>query len=379
MGFSTDAIHFGQEHDPATGAVIAPIHLTSIFAQKELGEGQGYQYSRTGNPTRAALEKCLARLEGGAHGFAFSSGVAAIHAAMTLLKTGDHVVAGQNLYGGTIRLFEGVMKDWGLEITYADTTKLDRVESAFRPSTRMLYVETPSNPMMEITDLTACAELAHRHKALMAVDNTFMTPYLQRPGEFGADIVIHSTTKYLNGHSDGIGGAVVLDDADLAARLEMIQSWVGAVLSPFDSWLVLRSVKTLPVRMREHNKNAAAVADFLKGHSKVGEVFYPGFSANPGYDLAKKQMSGFGGMVSFETGSLENARKLTRALRLCTFSGSLGGVESIVSHPVTMSHSSLTPAQRERSGLTEGLLRISVGLEDVEDIIADLDDALVKM
>ena len=379
MGFSTDAIHFGQEHDPATGAVVVPIHLSSIFAQKELGEGQPYQYSRTGNPTRAALEKCLAQLEAGRHGFAFASGVAAIHASLTLLKTGDHIVAGDNLYGGTYRLLEQVMKDWGLEITYADTTKLDRMEAAFRPSTRMLYIETPSNPMMEITDLAACGELAHRHDALLAVDNTFITPYLQRPLECGADIVIHSTTKYLNGHSDGIGGAVIVSDAGLAERVKIIQSSVGAVLSPFDSWLVLRSLKTLPVRMRQHNQNAAAVAEFLKRRAKVVEVFYPGFPANPGYELAKKQMSGFGGMVSFETGSLENAKKVSGALRLCAFSGSLGGAESIVSHPVTMSHSSLTPAQRERSGLTEGLLRISVGLEDVEDIIGDLEQALGRI
>ena len=272
------------------------------------------------------------------------------------------------------------MKDWGLEITYADTTKLDRVESAFRPSTRMLYVETPSNPMMEITDLTACAELAHRHKALMAVDNTFMTPYLQRPGEFGADIVIHSTTKYLNGHSDGHRRRrrprrrrpcrAAGNDPELG----------GSGSQPFRQLAgAAQCEDPCPCACGSTIRMQPPWRDFLKGHSKVGEVFYPGFPANPGYDLAKKQMSGFGGMVSFETGSLENARKLTRALRLCTFSGSLGGVESIVSHPVTMSHSSLTPAQRERSGLTEGLLRISVGLEDVEDIIADLDDALVKM
>ena len=376
MGFSTDAIHFGQEHDSSTGAVIVPIYQTSIFAQERLGKDQPYQYSRTGNPTRAALEKCLARLEGGKDGLVFASGVAAIHAVLTLLNTGDHIIVGDNLYGGTYRLLEEVMKNWGLEITYVNTTKLNQLESSFRPSTRMLYVETPSNPMMEITDLTACVNLAHQRGVLMVADNTFMSPYLQRPLEVGADIVIHSTTKYLNGHSDSIGGAVILRDSGLGARLKIIQSSVGAVLSPFDSWLVLRSLKTLTVRMRQHNKNAAKVAEFLEKHPKVKEVFYPGSLSSPGYELAKKQMRGFGGMVSFETGSLENAKKISRALKLCVFSGSLGGVESIVSHPVTMSHFSLTSSQRKRSGLTEGLLRISVGLEDIKDILVDLDQAL---
>ncbi len=376
MGFSTDAIHVGQEPDPATGAIIVPIYQTSTFVQEELGKHKGYEYARTSNPTRAALERNLARLEGGEFGLAFASGMAAINAVMTLFKPGDHIVAGHNLYGGTFRLFERLLKDTGLDFSYADTTDLAATERAFRPTTRLLYIETPTNPVMEITDIAQAAALAHRSNALLAVDNTFMSSYFQRPLALGADIVLHSTTKYLNGHSDGVGGAVILKDAGLAERLKFIQNAAGAVLGPMDSWLVLRGVKTLAVRMRQHNENGLAVAKFLSEHLKVKRVHYPGLASHPQHELAKKQMTGFGGMLSFETGSLENAKKVLKSVRLCSLAESLGGVETLISHPATMTHASVPPEQRQRLGITDGLVRISVGIEDVEDLIADLEQAL---
>ena len=379
MGFATDAIHVGQEPDPATGAIIVPIYQTSTFVQEELGKHKGYEYARTANPTRAALERNLAALEHGRFGLAFASGMAAINAVMTLFKAGDHIVAGHNLYGGTFRLFERVLRDSGLSFSYANTCRLEEVERSFTPTTRMLYIETPTNPVMEITDIAAAAKLAHEHKVLLAVDNTFMSPYFQRPLELGADIVIHSTTKYLNGHSDGIGGAVILNDADLAARLKFIQNAAGAILGPFDSWLVLRGVKTLAVRMERHNSNGLAVARHLAGHPKVKKVHYPGLPSHPQYELAKKQMTGFGGMLAFETGSLENARAVLKSVRLCSLAESLGGVETLISHPATMTHASVPPEERQRLGITDGLVRISVGIEDVEDLIADLDQALGRI
>ena len=379
MGFATDAIHVGQEPDPATGAIIVPIYQTSTFVQEELGKHKGYEYARTANPTRAALERNLAALEHGRFGLAFASGMAAINAVMTLFKAGDHIVAGHNLYGGTFRLFERVLRDSGLSFSYANTCRLEEVERSFTPTTRMLYIETPTNPVMEITDIAAAAKLAHEHKVLLAVDNTFMSPYFQRPLELGADIVIHSTTKYLNGHSDGIGGAVILNDADLAARLKFIQNAAGAILGPFDSWLVLRGVKTLAVRMERHNSNGLAVARHLDGHPKVKKVHYPGLPSHPQYELAKKQMTGFGGMLAFETGSLENARAVLKSVRLCSLAESLGGVETLISHPATMTHASVPPEERQRLGITDGLVRISVGIEDVEDLIADLDQALGRI
>jgi cystathionine gamma-lyase/cystathionine beta-lyase/cystathionine gamma-lyase/homocysteine desulfhydrase len=379
MGFSTDAIHIGQEPDPATGAIIVPIYQTSTFVQAELGKHKGYEYARTSNPTRAALERNLASLEHGRFGFAFASGMAAINALLTLLKSGDHVVAGHNLYGGTFRLFDKVLKDFGLSFSYANTTRLEEVGNAMRPSTRLLYVETPTNPIMEITDIAATAELAHRQGILLAVDNTFMSPYFQRPLELGADLIVHSTTKYLNGHSDGVGGAVILNDASLAERLKFIQNAAGAVLGPMDSWLVLRGVKTLAVRMRQHNENGMAVADFLQKHPKVLRVYYPGLPCHPQFELGKKQMTGFGGMLAFETGSLENARTFLKSLRLCSLAESLGGVETLIAHPATMTHASVPPEERRRLGITEGLVRISVGIEDVEDLIADLQQALDRL
>jgi cystathionine gamma-lyase/cystathionine beta-lyase/cystathionine gamma-lyase/homocysteine desulfhydrase len=379
MGFATDAIHVGQEPDPATGAIIVPIYQTSTFVQEELGKHKGYEYARTANPTRAALERNLAALEHGRLGLAFASGMAAINAVMTLFKAGEHIVAGHNLYGGTFRLFERVLRDSGLSFSYANTCRLEEVERSFTPTTRMLYIETPTNPVMEITDIAAAAKLAHEHKLLLAADNTFMSPYFQRPLELGADVVIHSTTKYLNGHSDGVGGAVILNDADLAARLKFIQNAAGAILGPFDSWLVLRGVKTLAVRMERHNSNGLAVARHLDGHPKVKKVHYPGLPSHPQYELAKKQMTGFGGMLAFETGSLENARAVLKSVRLCSLAESLGGVETLISHPATMTHASVPPEERQRLGITDGLVRISVGIEDVEDLLADLDQALAKI
>jgi cystathionine beta-lyase/cystathionine gamma-synthase len=378
MGFRTDAIHVGQEPDPSTGAIIVPIYQTSTFVQEELGKHKGFEYARTGNPTRAALEKNLARLESGRFAFAFASGMAAINVVMTLFKSGDHVVAGHNMYGGTFRLFERVLKNFGLQFSYVNTSRLENIQPALRPNTRILFIETPTNPVMEITDIAAAAKLAHEHGALLAVDNTFMSPYFQRPLELGADIVVHSTTKYLNGHSDGVGGAAILNDPSLAERLKFLQNAAGAVLGPFDSWLVLRGVKTLAVRMEQHNENGLAIAKFLSQHPKVQKVHYPGLPSHPQHELARKQMSGFGGMLSFETGSLENARRVLKSVRLCSLAESLGGVETLISHPASMTHASVPPEDRARIGITDGLVRISAGIEDVEDLIADLEQALAK-
>lgn len=379
MGFATDAIHVGQEADSATGAIIVPIYQTSTFVQEELGKHKGYEYARTGNPTRAALEKNLACLEGGRFGYAFASGMAAINALMTLFKAGDHVVAGHDLYGGTFRLFERILKDFGITFSYVNTCRLEEVESAIHPNTRLVYIETPTNPLMQITDIAAVAKLARQRGILMAVDNTFMSPYLQRPLELGADFVLHSTTKYLNGHSDGVGGAVILNDPALAERLKFVQNAAGAILGPFDSWLVLRGVKTLALRMARHTENGMAIAKHLEGHPKVKKVNYPGLSSHPQHELAKKQMRGFGGMISFETGSLDNARKVLKSVRLCSLAESLGGVETLISHPASMTHASVPADQRRRLGITEGLVRISVGVEEVEDLIADLDQALARI
>jgi cystathionine gamma-lyase/cystathionine beta-lyase/cystathionine gamma-lyase/homocysteine desulfhydrase len=380
MGFATDAIHVGQEPDAATGAIIVPIYQTSTFVQEELGKHKGYEYARTSNPTRAALERNLAALEGARFCFAFASGMAAINCLMSLLKSGDHVVAGHNLYGGSFRLFERVLKDFGLTFSYVNTCRLEEIERALRPDTRMIFIETPTNPIMEITDIVAAASLAHSQGTRLAVDNTFMSPYFQRPLALGADLVVHSTTKYLNGHSDGVGGAIMLNDDTLAERLKFLQNAAGAVLGPFDSWLVLRGVKTLAVRMQQHNRNGIAVAQFLKHrHPKIKKVHYPGLPSHPQHELAKRQMTGFGGMISFETGSLENARKVLKSVRLCSLAESLGGVETLISHPASMTHASVPSEHRDRLGITEGLVRISVGIEEVEDIIADLDQALSKI
>ncbi|MGO9273556.1 MAG: cystathionine gamma-synthase [Terriglobia bacterium] len=379
MGFATKAIHVGQEPDPATGAIIVPIYQTSTFVQEELGKHKGYEYARTGNPTRAALERNLAALEGGEQAFAFASGMAAINVLMTLLKSGDHVVAGHNLYGGSFRLFERVLKDFGLSFSYVNTAQIASLEEGLRPNTRLIFIETPTNPVMEITDIAAVARIVHQRGIPLAVDNTFMSPYFQRPLDLGADVVVHSTTKYLNGHSDGVGGAVILKGATFAERLKFLQNAAGAVLGPMDSWLVLRGVKTLAVRMEQHNKNGMAVAQHLARHPKVKHVHYPGLASHPQHELAKRQMSGFGGMIAFETGSLENAKAVLRSVRLCSLAESLGGVETLISHPASMTHASVPPEDRARIGITDGLVRISVGIEDVDDIVGDLDQALEKI
>ncbi len=379
MGFATKAIHSGQEADPATGAVIVPIYQTSTFLQEELGKHKGYEYARTSNPTRAALERNLAALESGDFAFAFASGMAAINALFTLLKSGDHIVSGKNLYGGTFRLFERVLKNFGLEFSYANTCRVEEIEQAIRPNTRFIYIETPTNPIMELTDIAAAAGIAHAHSAILAVDNTFMSPYFQRPLELGADVVLHSTTKYLNGHSDGVGGAVILKDAELAGRLKFIQNAAGAILGPMDSWLVLRGVKTLAVRMRQHNENGMAVARHLASHPKVKKVYYPGLPDHPQHELAQRQMTGFGGMLAFEIGSLENAKTVLKWVQLCSLAESLGGVETLISHPATMTHASVPREDRMRIGITDGLVRISVGIEEAEDLIADLDQALARI
>ena len=379
MGFKTDAIHAGQEPDPTTGAVTIPIYQTSTYVQEGLGKHKGFEYARTQNPTRTALEKNMAVLEAGCAGYAFASGMAAITAlTQLLLKQDDHAVCTENVYGGTFRLFDKIVKNYGVEFTYVDTSNLGDLERAMRPNTRMVFVETPTNPLMVITDVRAVCDLAHRHNCRVVVDNTFMSPYFQRPLDLGADIVVHSTTKYLNGHSDSVGGVAVLKRKDDAARLQFIQNAAGAILSPFDSWLVLRGIKTLAVRMEGHNANGMAIAKYLAGRKDVHRVYYPGLANHTGHNLAKKQMSGFGGMIAFDLGSLDRAKRFLEAVQLCSFGESLGGVETLISHPATMTHASVPPEERARMGITDGLVRISVGIEDVEDLIEDLQQAFEK-
>ncbi|MDQ3636161.1 MAG: cystathionine gamma-synthase [Acidobacteriota bacterium] len=376
MGFATTAIHAGNEPDTATGAVSVPIYQTSTYKQDALGEHKGFEYARTQNPTRSALERNISALEGAKFGYAFASGMSATDACLKLVKAGDHVILGDNTYGGTFRLFDKVLSNYGIEFDLVDTTDIDNVEQAFKPNTKMVFVETPTNPVMSVTDLRAVSDLSHAHGAKVVCDNTFMSPYFQRPIEHGVDIVIHSTTKYLNGHSDSIGGFVALNDEKDAEWIQFIQNSVGAVLSPFDSFLVLRGTKTLAVRMEKHNENGLAVANFLAEHPKIQKVNYPGLASHPQHELAKRQQSGFGGMISFETGSLDYAKKVLENVKLCTLAESLGGVESLISHPATMTHASVPFEKREKLGITDGLVRVSVGIEDTEDIIFDLDQAL---
>ncbi|MFQ5926368.1 MAG: trans-sulfuration enzyme family protein [Terriglobia bacterium] len=379
MGFATDAIHVGQEPDPTTGAIIVPIYQTSTYVQEELGKHKGYEYARAQNPTRSALERNLARLEGATHAYAFASGMAAIHAVLTLLSAGDHVICSHAVYGGVYRLFTKILTRFGLSFSYVDTTCLEKVERALQKNSRMLYIETPTNPTMAITDLAAMAKIGGAHNLLLVVDNTFMSPYFQRPFDAGADMVVHSTTKFLNGHSDSLGGVALTNQAEWAERLYFIQKSGGAVLSPFDCWLVLRGVKTLAVRMEQHNKNGVAVARFLAEHPKVKHVHYPGLPAHPQHELARRQMCGFGAMLSFELGSRAAAERMLKHVRLCALGESLGGVETLISHPATMTHASVPPEERQKIGITDGLVRISVGIEDVEDLIADLDHALAQV
>lgn len=378
MGFATTAIHAGNEPDTATGAVSVPIYQTSTYQQEALGKHKGYEYARTQNPTRAALERNIAALEGADFGFAFASGMSATDACLKLVRSGDHVLLGDNTYGGTFRLFDRVLTDYGIEFDLVDTTDVNQVEAAFKENTKMLFVETPTNPVMSVTDLKAVSELAHAQGARVVCDNTFMSPYFQRPIEHGVDIVVHSTTKYLNGHSDSVGGFVALNDERDAERIGFIQNSVGAILSPFDSFLVLRGTKTLAVRMEKHDENGRAVAAFLAEHPKVEKVYYPGLASHPQHELAKRQQDGFGGMVSFDTGSLDNAKKVLENVKVALLAESLGGVESLISHPATMTHASVPVEKRRELGITDGLVRISVGIEDIEDIISDLDQALSK-
>ena len=376
MGFSTKAIHAGQPAEPTTGAIMTPVFLTSTYVQEELGKNKGYEYSRVSNPTRTALEQNIASLEGGSEGMAFGSGTAATDAIIHLLKPGDHVIMSRNVYGGTYRIAKMIWEEFGLRFDFVDTTNLQNIERVIRPNTRMLFVETPTNPTMEITDLEGAALIAKNHGLISVADNTFATPYLQQPLMLGFDIVVHSLTKYLNGHSDMLGGLVVTSNKGIAERLRFLQKSIGGVLSPFDAWLCLRGTKTLAVRMKQHCENAMEVARWLTTQKKVQKVFYPGLEDHPQHQLARKQMKGFGGMISFELGSLHSAAEFLKCVHLCALAESLGGVETIITHPASMTHAAIPPDRRQQIGVTDGLVRISVGIEDTEDIIADLNAAL---
>jgi cystathionine gamma-lyase/cystathionine beta-lyase/cystathionine gamma-lyase/homocysteine desulfhydrase len=374
--FTTKCLHAGQEPDPATGAIVTPIYQTSTYVQEALGRHKGYEYARTQNPTRSALENNLAAIESGKAAFAFASGMAAINAVASALTSGDHVVVSENVYGGTFRLFDGILSRYHVTFSYVDLTDIDAAARAFTPATKMLFVETPSNPVMRLTDLAAAADLAHRRGARLVVDNTFASPVLQRPLELGADLVVHSTTKYLNGHSDSVGGAVVAVRDDDIEWLRFTQNAAGAILSPFDSWLVLRGTKTLPLRMAAHSANGLALAEFLAGHPKVRHVHYPGLPSHPQHALARRQMAGFGGMLACDLGSLEAARSVLNNVHLIALAESLGGVETLISHPASMTHASVPRERREALGITDGLIRISVGVEDIDDLKEDLERAL---
>jgi len=377
-GFATRAIHAGQEPDPATGAIMTPVFLTSTYVQEELGKNKGYEYSRVSNPTRTALEQNIASLEGGTSGLAFGSGTAAVDALFHVLAPGDHVIVSRNVYGGTYRIARTIWEAYGLTFSFVDSTDMRCVEEALRPSTRMLFIETPTNPTIEITDLEACARFARAHNLLSVVDNTFATPYLQQPLGFGIDVAVHSLTKYLNGHSDMLGGLVVTSRPDVVERLRYMQKAVGAILAPFDAWLCLRGTKTLAVRMRQHCASAQEVARWLAARKGIERVLYPGLESHPGHALAGRQMRGYGGMISFDLGSLSRAASFLKHVRLCALAESLGGVETIITHPATMTHAAIPPEERARIGVTDGLVRISVGLEEVEDIIRDIDGAMTK-
>jgi cystathionine gamma-lyase/cystathionine beta-lyase/cystathionine gamma-lyase/homocysteine desulfhydrase len=377
--FATVCIHAGQVPDPSTGAIVTPIYQTSTYVQDALGVHKGYEYARTQNPTRSALEANLAAIEHGKAAFCFASGMAATGAVMTLLKSGDHVVATANMYGGTYRLFEQVLRKYQLDFTYVDTSRLRDLEQAIRPTTRLVFLETPTNPMLSVTDLDSACIIAHAHGIPVAVDNTFASPYVQQPIALGADLVIHSTTKFLNGHSDSIGGAVIAVRDDHIDWLRFVQNAEGAILGPMDAWLVLRGTKTLPVRMERHNANAMALAEYLVSHPKVAAVYYPGLPSHPQHELAKRQMRGFGGLISFRLGTLERARTVLNSVRLMSLAESLGGVETLISHPATMTHASVPADERQRLGITDDLVRVSVGIEDIDDLRDDLSQALDRV
>lgn len=377
MRFETAAIHVGQEPEEKTGAIVVPIFQTATYAQPAIGQHKGYEYSRTHNPTRKAMEQCLAALEGGKYGLGFASGMAAITTSMSLLKKGDHVVSSDDVYGGTYRVFEKIFRDFGLDFTFVDTSDLANVAAAVKPNTRMLWLETPTNPLLKVVDLRAAVELAKKHGMITVVDNTFASPYFQRPLEFGVDIVVHSTTKFLGGHSDVVGGAAVLSDDKIFERLSFAQNAMGAIPGPFDCWLVLRGLKTLAVRMRQHEANARAIAEFLHKHKRVKSVLYPGLPSFKYHERAKKQMSGFGSLISFYLdGSESQARKVCASTKVFSLAESLGGVESLIEHPGLMTHASIPTELRESRGISGNFIRLSVGIEHVDDLIADLDAAL---
>lgn len=380
LGFATRAIHAGQVPDPTTGAIMTPVYLTSTFVQASPGVHKGYEYSRTSNPTRKAYEDCLASLEEGTHGFAFASGCAATTTVLHMLKQGDHVIAGDDMYGGTFRLFDKVLRHNGLGFTYLDLTNAENLKEAIRPETKMVWIETPTNPTLKLVDIQRICEIAHAKNILVAVDNTFMSPYFQRPLTLGADIVVHSTTKYVGGHSDMVGGAVVTNKKEIAERLAFLSNSMGSIQAPFDAFLSLRSLKTLPIRMQAHEKNAFEVARFLQAHPKVQWVRYPGLESHPQYALAKKQMTGFGGMITFALkGGLDQARTLLENVKIFALAESLGGVESLIEHPAIMTHASVPADVRKQLGIDDSLVRLSVGIEDTEDLLNDLKIALEKV
>lgn len=376
LGFGTRAVHAGQEPDPRTGAVVVPIYQTSTYVQHAVGEGAEYEYARVQNPTRSALEKQVAVLEGGYAGHAFASGMSAIACLMTVVQAGDHTVVSRNTYGGVYRYFTRILERYNLSFSWVDTGDLAAVEAAMRPATKLVYIETPTNPLMDITDIAAVAELAHARGARVAVDNTFLSPYFQRPFELGADFVVHSTTKFLNGHSDSIGGALICRTPEDAEWFALVQKSAGAILSPFDCFLVMRGIKTLAVRMERHEQNARRIVELLAGHSKVQRVLYPGLPDHPGHEIQKRQASGFGAMITLELGSYAAAKAMLDRLRVISLAESLGGVESLASHPASMTHASIPPERRAELGLTDGMVRLSVGIEEVEDLLADLEQAL---
>ncbi len=379
MGFATDAIHVGQEPDPATGAIVPPIYQTSTYVQEALGKHKGYDYARTNHPNRKGLERCIARLEGGASAYVFTSGMAAIDSVFRLTRPGDHLIISEAVYGGVVRLTTQLLTQFGQEFSFVNTSDLAALRAALKPSTKMIYVETPTNPTMMVTDIAAVAALARERNITLVVDNTFMSPYLQRPIELGAHIVVHSMTKYLNGHSDCTGGAAILTRPDDAERIYFIQRSAGNGLAPMDCWLVARGVKTLAVRMQQHDRNGMAIAQWLEKHPKVKRVHYPGLASHPQHEVAKRQQKGFGAMLSFQLGTLEAARRLLDNVKLCALAESLGGVETLISHPALMTHASVPPEMRQKIGIADDLVRLSVGIEDADDLVADLQQALTKV
>lgn len=379
MGFATDAIHVGQEPDATTGSIVPPIYQTSTYVQEALGKNKGYDYARTNHPNRKGLEKCLAKLEGGTAAYVFSSGMAGIDAVFRLTRPGDHIILSEAVYGGVVRLSTQLLTQFGQEFSFINTSDVAAVRAALKPNTKMMYIETPTNPTMKVTDIAAMAAIARERNLTLVVDNTFMSPYLQRPIELGAHIVVHSMTKYLNGHSDCTAGAVILARADDAERIYFIQRSAGAGLAPMDCWLVARGIKTLAVRMRQHDANGMAIAQWLEKHPKVKRVHYPGLASHAQHEVARRQQRGFGAMISFQLGSLEAARRLLDNVKLCALAESLGGVETLISHPALMTHASVPPEMRQRIGITDDLVRLSVGIEDVDDLIADLEQALAKV